>query len=433
MFWLIESTLRHQGLLLLLVPIILLGFHYHQRMSVPQRAVLLGVLLGIILLWSIHLTRIMDTNIAQPPEWDFLGFWLNGKVAAQGLNFYEPGHAQQLAKPFHPSTEFTHEILDVGFWYPPPTIFLFLPLGWFDIRTAYLLWYVAHSIILILDIFWLWKIFLNKSSWLGLALTAALILMLFGTQSTIIYGQTNFLALLMLLLFWRDRTFPRSGIWLALGIFTKPFLALLLGYLLLRQHWRILGNTVFILAALSLLTITVFSPVTFFSYFTPNHYGSLPMWVYTEGSNQSLLAVILRYTHYDFSHISPLTQPIFVVSSLLLTIITGWLVYQLDKNHEDWALVLTLLLTLLLYPVSQMFYSLLLIVPMLLLWMHRQELVLGTWSVVGFITFEYAILSREDGNYVFIATMLTWVICAAIATWAIILRSTDQAVRQTLP
>lgn len=413
------SIISCQGVLLLLVPVMLLGFHYRQRLSARQRAVLLGLMLGVILIWSLQLGRIMSSNIAHLPEWDFLGFWLNGRVAAQGLNFYEPGHAQQLAQPFHPSADFTREILNVGFWYPPPTIFLFVPLGWFDIHTAYLLWYIAHSIILVLDIFWLWKLFLTKSGALGLALAAALVLMLFGTQSTVTYGQTNFLALLMLLLFWRDRSLLRGGLWLAVGIFTKPFLALLLGYLLLRRHWRVLRSTVFVLAALSLLTIMVFGPVTFFSYFRPNHYASLPSWVYTEISNQSLLAVILRHTHYELVHKSPLTQPIFVALSLLLTAIASWLVYQLDKRHEDWALVLTLLLTLLLYPVSQMFYSILLIVPLLLLWKRQQELIFGTWGVVVFITLEYAIMRHEDGNYVFIATTLTWLICTGIAIWAI--------------
>jgi len=425
----IRSTGSLQEFFLLLTPVMLLGFHYYQKLSVRQRTALLGLILAVIILSDLNIAQIMKSNIAHPPEWDFLGFWLHGKVAAQGLNFYEPIYAQQLAQPFNPTWEFTHEILDVGFWYPPPTIFLFVPLGWVDdIHLAYGLWYVAQSVILILDIFLLWKIFLKKSDSIGLALSAALVLILFGTHSTIEYGQTNFVALLMLLLFWRDRDRHHGGLWLAVGIFTKPFLGGLLIYLLLRRHWHTLASTIVALSAISLLTISIFGPVTFFSYFKASHYAKLPDWVYTEMTNQSLLATILRLTKYDFSHTSPLMQPIFIALALLMTGITGWIIYCLDARHDDWALVLMLLLTLLLYPVSQMFYSVLLILPILLLWAYRQKVPGSIWSVVPLITLMYAIMDYRSGNYIFIANTLNWFIFAGLGFWAIKQQSMQRAI-----
>jgi hypothetical protein len=399
---------------ILLLPVVLTCFHYRQKLSSQQISVLTGIMLGGILLISLSIILVMKANIANPPEWDFLGFWLNGKVAAQGLNFYQPEYARQLVQPFNPSTEFTTEIIDVGFWYPPPSIFIFLPLGWFDIHTAYLLWYVGHSIILFADIFLLWKIFLAESKLIGLLFIAFLLLAL-NAKSTIAFGQTNFLLLLMLILFWRDRNLSRGGIWLALGILVKPFLGGAFLYLLLRRKWRIITTTVIALSAISLLTLGVFGSETFFSYFKPSHYASLPKFIYTEITNQSLLATVLRLTKYDLSNTSPITHPIFVAIAIIITGITIWLVSRLDKRHNDLALALVIVLSLLIYPVSQMFYCIILIVPVLLLWKYSLQIQLKIWSVVAIFTLEYVMVNYSYGNYIFYANMLNWLILAGIS------------------
>ncbi len=399
---------------ILLLPVVLTCFHYRQKLSSQQVSMLIGIMVGGILLISLSIISVMKANIANPPEWDFLGFWLNGKVAVQGLNFYQPDYARQLAIPFHPSSEFTKEIIDVGFWYPPPSIFIFLPLGWFDIHTAYLLWYLGHSITLLADIFLLWKIFLGESKFIGLLFTAVLLLTI-NAKSTIDFGQTNFLLLLMFLLFWRDRNLTRGGIWLALGIIVKPLLGGAFLYLLLRKKWRIIITVIITLSAISFLTMGVFGTETFFSYFNPSHYASLPKFIYTEISNQSLLATILRFTKYDLSNTSPITNPIFVVIATIITGITIWLVIRLDKRQNDLALSLIIVLSLLVYPVTQMFYCIILIVPVLLLWKYRLQTQLKIWILVAIVTLEYVMVNYSYGNYTFYADLLTWLILAGIS------------------
>ena len=308
------------GLIVLLTPVLLLGFHYRQSLDVGWRAGIIGILLAVVLAYGLNSVRLMRWNVIHPPEWDFQLFWLFGRVAVQGLNPYEPEHLRQLAQVLNPTDDLLAELY---FFHSPPTLFLFAPLGWFDIHTAYLVWYLGHSMILILDIVLLWKIFQSDSGLLGLALTAALVLMLRATLSTIAFGQVNFLVLLLLLLFWCDRERKRGGIWLALGIIVKPVLVFLLIYLLLRRHWRVIASTFVTLATVSILTIIVFGPVMFFSYFFANPIVyDMPDYLYTEPINQSLLATILRVTQYDFSHTSPLFQPIFIFLTLILTGIT---------------------------------------------------------------------------------------------------------------
>jgi hypothetical protein len=398
-----------------MMPAILIGYHCYPKLNGRTRAALLGLVMAVIAVSVRRLLGIMHSNVAHPPEWDFLGFWLNGKVAVQGLNFYETAHAHQLAQPFHPSPEFVREILDVGFWYPPPSIFLFAPLGWFEFRTAYLLWYIFHGAVLVVCILMIWKVLLKKegqSGLMSLAFVASLVLVLHGTRSTIEYGQTNFMALLMVLLFWHDRALWRAGLWVAIGIFTKPFLAALLMFLVLRRHWRVLASSAAFLALFSLVTCLIFGPRTFLAYFRPGHYAALPGWVYVETSNQSLLATILRLTHVDPGNSSPLGHPAYVLLSLLLTGVTGWRVFRLDKPDEDWGLALTVLLALLIYPVSQMFYSVLLIVPILLLWNDRLELRLRPWGVLVLLSLGYLLANlNSNESFIFPATALFWIAC----------------------
>jgi hypothetical protein len=104
------------------------GVHYRQALAARWRAALIGLTLAVILVFGINSTRIMHSNIAHPPEWDFLGFWIGGRLAVQGLNFYEPENYEQVAQHLSLSDEFAQEITEVGFWYPPPSMLLFVPL-----------------------------------------------------------------------------------------------------------------------------------------------------------------------------------------------------------------------------------------------------------------------------------------------------------------
>lgn len=390
----------------LLTPALLLGAHYHQSLAAKWRVLFAGFTAAVIGACGLRVGQMVLANIAHPLKWDFLLFWLHGRVAAQGLNFYDPGHALQLARQhqlpaYHPG--------EIGFFYPPQTMFLFMPLGWFEIPTAHCLWYALILGALALDIILLWRIFLNGSGWAGLMLTAALVLALKTTSMTIYFAQTNFIVLLMLLLFWRERGRRRGGVWLAMGIFVKPILAILALYLVWRRNWRVALSTLVALVFITSLAVIAFGPRTSLSYFTSNSIANYP---YDDAISSSLLAAVLQLRGDVGS--TPILQPLFVILSLALTAITGWLVCRLGPDRADWALSLTLALALLVYPATQEHYGFLLIAPMLLLWARRQELVGGVWGVAGFVSLEYALIRS---HWVFIAIALSWCASAGIGAW----------------
>ncbi len=393
---------------LLLLPLTLLGMYYYPSLPKPAQLAYISFLVSVISLFSLSLFQSIKANVDNPREWDFVGFWLHGTTAVQQHNFYDPQYAQQLARDLSLSDEFQHEIVDVGFWYPPPAIFLFLPLGWFNLQTASLAWNIAQVFILVTCVVLLWKTFMGQTGLRGLLFVTALLVMLQPTAGTFFFAQTNFVSLLWFILFWRDRNRPRSGIWFALAVITKPYMAFIGLYLLLRGRWRTIWVSVGAAVVLCLFSILVLGTNTFFSYFTSNPMSRLPSLVYSEADNQSLLALILRTTQYDISIHSPYSNPIFIVLALTLTAFTGWLIYHIDVKYADWGIVFALLLGLILYPTIGNHYLVQFIVLFLVLWVNVNHLPGKQWGVVAFFTVIYMLLAKSVGLTTFLGIVLCW-------------------------
>lgn len=418
LFNLARSVIDLNLLSVLLIPALLISMHYHDRLTAIGRIASFSVILAVVLIFGFKIVRATYSRIINPPVWDFQCFWLHGNVVVRGLDFYEPQNYHDTAQSLNLNYDegFSQETLDVGSLYPPMTMFLFAPLGWFDIQTAALLWYILQSVILVIDIFLLWKLFLGNFKLVGLAFTFALVLMFPPIIHNIVYAQLNFIVLFMLLLFWRDRQLTRSGIWLGIGIIVKPYLALLLVYLFVNRKWRTITSALLTLSLASLLSLIAFGSTTFFDYFTSNPVIRLPAWFFSELGNGSLYAIIWRLiTRYLGSGSLGLVQPIFISASIILIAFTVWLVYQLGSSYDEWALAIILSLALLLYPDVGSNYCVALTAPLLLLWTNRKILLGGIWSVAAFITLESALFGYNSGwnNFVFISIALNWLAFSA--------------------
>ena len=353
-------------LFILLIPVIVFLFYYPYLKKGPVAVLVAFFLLAISTIFIFHVGNETYTHYYQPPVWDFQVFWLNGRVGAQGLNFYIPENYHAMAQTLQPDEGFTREILDVGFWYPPMTMLLFVPLGWFDISNAYLLWQILNLLICAACIYILWGLFPNENRKFGLLLVSALIFRLTPVHSTFHFSQTNFIALLFFLMFWRYRSKDWSGIWLALCVVIKPYMALLYIYPFFTRKWRMLTVAVSSLLMLTLLSVLAFGSDVFVSFFVENPTSKLPILAYTEGINQSLLSTILRFDRHQAISKSPLLNPLYLGLSLLLTSITIW-VTVMKKNSEDWTVLSILFLALIVYPASLEHYGVFLIIPVVLL------------------------------------------------------------------
>jgi len=285
-----------------------------------------------------------------------------------------------------------------------------VPLGWFDISNAYLLWQLSNLLICAACIYILWGLFPGENREIGLLLISALIFRLAPVHSTFHFSQTNFIVLLFFLMFWRYRSKNWSGIWLALCVVIKPYMALLYIYPFFTRKWRMLTVAVSSLLMLTLLSILAFGSDVFISFFVENPTSKLPILAYTEGINQSLLSTILRFDPHQAISGSPLLNPLYLGLSLLLTSITIW-VTAMKKTNEDWVVLSILFLALIVYPASLEHYSVFLIIPVVLLLRESRQSLMGRMTIIFTIFVTYFLSGYDSGSYVFFANVFMWLVC----------------------
>ena len=418
----LRRSLLMWGLPFLLTTLLLIGYHLRAGAAPWIRRAFLGVVaLSIAGFGGLVVARAAH-NVIAPPEWDVQAFWIYAKVAVQGGNFYEPADFHRVAEPLqHASIPlsstpvFTREVLDAGFFYPPPTMLLVGPIGLLSLRPAAFCWYVMLGAALVACIVALRRTFFPDGGPVELATVAALVLLYRPTYLTFAFGQTSFLMLLALIAFWRTRDRPLSGVFLAAGTFVKPIFAFFVLYPLLRRNWRAIAVAVATGGVLSAITLVLFGPQVFITYFTSNPVGRAPTWLYTLHENQSLLSAMLRLAHYDGVHGAPLLYPPFLIAAALIVGLTMWAALRLPRERGALALALMVPAALLIYPQSLDHYAMLLLVPMFYIWTHRAEYELSSGFAVGFLTAEYGIIRYDLGAIETLATLSVWLFLLALA------------------
>jgi hypothetical protein len=396
--------------LLMLPPVTLLflGLHFCPHWSTWARAGFSVFAVGAGAVFSVSTLERIARNLSQPSEWDYLGFWLHARTTALDLDFYDPANARTLVEPYDISMEIRIEIVDAGFWYPPPSMFVFWPLGSFSEPMAALpLWYGLILLSVVATIFLLWGIFSPNGGvveWLG---CMALVLTLHGAYSTFHYSQTSFFALLAFLLYWKYRRSWAGGLWAPTSVFVKPFLAVLAAGPVLARRWRVITGMLISGTVLTAAAAVAFGPGSFVDFVAKDQVGEKPDWIYSEPTNQSLLGLVLRVTDAECRGTDCVTNPVFLVGATLLALATLILGFGLQRvKEEDCASTLFLLLAMTIYPVSQLFYSVLLIPLGLLVWQRRERLAGGPWSISVLLAMVCALAAMDRGR----ATVLAFIL-----------------------
>ena len=306
--------------------------------------------------------------IFQVNEWDFLCFYLFGKVGASGLNFYDPVNFANvfsgLVIPIKASQAFLLEIIQVGFWYPPPTMMLFVPLGYLNnIATAKILWEIFVLTFLVLDIILLVRIIkINDNKWISIFIVLIITLAFPATNGTLTSNQTNFILLFLLLLVYRNPENWKSGIYLALAVLIKPIAAIWFLYYLINKKWIPLVS--FISTGLLIVVISVlwFGLNSYVTFFTSPPTSRLPAFVFTESINQSLMATISRLSINTGIKSLLVNKGILVaVVSAILTITTCVASSYMAKSNQRFSFLIFIPLSLLIYPSSPSHYAVILL------------------------------------------------------------------------
>jgi hypothetical protein len=351
-----------------------------------KRAAMWGAILVAVAVGASNLGMTILKRIHSPPEWDFMCFWTWGRMAATGLDFYDPliGPGFGVGR----SADFWNEILNVGFWYPPQTMLMLAPLGYFTPRTALALWYAFNFACTLAAAHVLWQQFAKEKGVLGLFAISALVLCFPGTQSTFGYAQTHAVGLLLSALVWQDCQRARAGLWAALSLIVKPYLVVWFAFLVVIRNWRAVGVGLLAALAVCCLAGVIFGFEKFVTYLLHNPMERTPLYIYSEGVNQSLIAVFLRATHQETAAKATWVRAIVGLLSFAVVIPSALLVLRMRKHTRLHLLAgaILLMVTLIVYPFALTHYSMMLLPVLMLLWSLRDQLMIGSLgTVVGIL------------------------------------------------
>lgn len=377
-----------------------------------------GLLLGCAMIAAANLGRAAVDNLMAPGTWDFLAFYVDGSVGARGLNFYQPASYaevyRELQVPIAVAGGFVPEIVDVGFKYPPMTMFLFCWMGMLPFGQAHLLWlgFVCATFVFAV---WVVAQDLLEDGPLAIRLlvTLALVGLLPASVSNLNYEQTNALVLGVAVLAMSAASARKAGLIAAIAVAIKPIMALTLAYLFLRARWRALAGCALALFAMLAAAALVFGPTTVLDYVRANPVANVPPWIFTEWVNQSLLATLLREAVPAVPVDDALMYPPFLLVGGTVGLMSLWLAWRLARQDDPLAFGLLVAAALLLYPGVLKPYGMLMLIPILLMsrraW-HRHGGALLVATFVAVVYFVDTFMSFAAHALVWSATSL-WAVC----------------------
>ncbi|MBN8618494.1 MAG: DUF2029 domain-containing protein [Anaerolineae bacterium] len=372
--------------------------------------ILLAAVIGSGVYYTGAIARHIITNIAEPPLWDVQALWLYGRVAANGQNFHSPDMFHLVAEHYQmtENNDFKVEILDRGSQYPPPSIWVFLPLGWFELHTGIVIWYVIQIAatglvlwLLLKDYFFLSE---TQAGWVVGLVVLVLIVGMHPLRVNFGRGQTMIMWLVCFMLFNAKRTQFWGGFWLALCILIKLPALILIPYLILRRQWKALAGTTVTLAGVTVITAVAFGIEPFMSYIFQNPNVDVPSYLFTEGVKQSLLSTVLRVTEADTTHGVSLLYPYFLIAALPISAITGGILLLKRRFADEYAVLVCMMFAMMIYPVTLDLYSLVLLLPIGLLWRDRTFFPGQVWGLVALLGAIYVLAWIQP----FVANLLMW-------------------------
>jgi hypothetical protein len=390
-------------------------------MQLAKLAVTMGVLLWILarghrlqgraraLVWAVVLAALavqcrsywllMSRMTASPPEWDFLCFWIWGRMGLTGVDFYDPASGVPFAA--GRSAEFVSAILDVGFWYPPQSMLLFAPLGLSSPRAALWGWFAFLGACVGASSYLTWRFIAADTGRLGLVAVTAFLFALPGTKQTFICAQTHPLGLLLSLLVVGHQNRLRAGAFAALALIVKPYLVLWVGFLALRRRWRALQVSAITFGLIALVTSLWFGPSHFGTYLLENPMQRAPLTVFSEGVNQSLYATILRSTSTEHLARDPLLRGAGALGALLVLLPALKAAWRTRDRDPLFAGLLLLSSILVVYPFTLAHYSMMMAPMLIWLWSRRNVLRVGPRVAVLGILAAAVATGDESGRHTF--------------------------------
>lgn len=363
---------------------------YLSRPPSPQAVAFrrnLAIAAALIGIGSFLLRILMVLN--DPGVWDFLCFFVDGKVITAGLNPYSPESYREifptLQIPVDEDRGFIQGVINVGFKYPPPTLLLVAPFGFLDFQAGLTVWVLTIVALPgLLCAFLVTRELAPGSSGPGAWLFAITLVTLSpGGSQTVMNQQTLFACLSVLLLMKYLDKRVLAGVVAGVGIVFKTLLIIGPLYLLISGRYLAFMASGVTMAGLVGLVYLFAGPEPLLGYLSADWVSRVPLFEFSQDINQSLLGVTLRA---DDGDVHPLKRSDFFVGSALIAGITFLAVIRARLRREPhFILALAVTSALLVYPGTLQSYGLLLLIP-----------VLALLAVVGRHAMQSAATSAEE-------------------------------------
>ena len=340
---------------------------YNDELYKKRENTVNNVLIGVILFLAMYFTYHLVLTYFKIPEFDFLCFYLFGKTGITHTDFYNPQIYQQefnnLNLQSRTGSEFYQEIVNVGFWYPPPSMFLFLILGVFNLETGYFIWQTLVIMFLLISIVLLARYYLlhanlNYKQKNEVVLPLLLILLFPNILASIYYSQiiSLFLFLLLSLLYYINSW--KAGIFIPVLFFVKPLAVFFIFYFIFFKKWKTVAAAAVTGSIILAATAVAFGTQNFINYFISPPTDRIPDYIYFQSS--ALFGVLKRLQKDIPSYLS--ISSIKIIYYMLSTVLIGVTFIALRKLHRASNMLSFLVfipLALLIYPGTYFNYNIL--------------------------------------------------------------------------
>ncbi|MEQ8767366.1 MAG: glycosyltransferase family 87 protein [Planctomycetota bacterium] len=345
-------------------------------------------------------------NVWRPRPWDFPMFYTTAKAGFEGRRFYRPEVLESVFADVQESlpTVPGDWLGEAGYFYLPPSVLPWLPLGALGYRAALVLASTFQIGCLFAAAWWLRR--RVGDPWASFLETIALVFAFRPTQTALGLGQIAPVAVLGLALAatWTVRRPLLAGASLALAFLAKHLVALLVIPWLLSRRLRPVAAAVVVIAGLFAVSFWMLPEGTFDDW-ARHGPSAAPPFFYTQDVNQSLLAISYRAFGESPSSggmLEAWTFWPFCIGALALTLATLLGTWR-RTSETDRLLAIWTCWALLLYP-STLYNTLpILLVPILLWRSARSDF---PWiTLLGLIIYGSAVIRPEGG---FVAVAATW-------------------------
>jgi hypothetical protein len=383
-------------------------YAYSRREALSARArLMLGIAASLVAALGLALcVRQVASNFIALRDWDFICFWTYGRAMALGQSPYDVQVLREIAAPLGPSAEF----LEINVClYPPICLPPYWPFGFLPFTASMAVWFGVQIAALVGSVALLRRIWDSGRTWLGLAVMLAVFFSWHSTALTLLYGQTNFLFLLAILGLVMLPSAIWRGIALGLAIVVKPIAAILLIDVALRRKWGTFASA-FVPPVLALGAFLLLQGWPGFVRYLERDPKDIVFAYYDGPFNQSLLAVLLRW--YESPPLAkPVFFPPFVILAGILTAATLAVLFRMRKDLAPLGVGYVLVLALMVYPGTQMYYTLWLLLPLGMLWQCRESLAGGRWVVPLTIAVAFGL---GGSRWNFAAHLVVWLVMSVV-------------------